>query len=92
MTLSLGLSQWENETLKKIPPWGALLFPSSLPVQLRMTVGNILYNEKSIYSDFFLFSLMGWENIATVLFHFPVSYYSLASMGQQKTKPERRPG
>jgi hypothetical protein len=55
MTLSLGLSQWENETLKKIPPWGALLFPSSLPVQLRMTVGNILYNEKSIYSDFFCF-------------------------------------
>jgi hypothetical protein len=32
-----------------------------------------LYNEKSIYSDFFLFSFMGWENIATVLFHFPVT-------------------
>jgi hypothetical protein len=52
----------------------------------------LLYNEKSIYSDFFLFSLMGWENIATVLFHFPVTtvlpvyfpalYFSVTSDGK----------
>jgi hypothetical protein len=51
-----------------------------------------LYNEKSIYSDFFLFSLMGWENIATDLFHFPVTtdlpvyfpalYFSVTSGGK----------